>query len=218
MTHKKAKVSQKVINRGYNKNRNALSHLKTNFTVELQKLIDSASSGINNREALGVLRKFHSQAFLLGQNSRMLSPKDKKWVQNFVNTELKYLKKFLADVANERSRMNITTRRDMYVNTLEATFDSGAVFSLPANTVIDWKLGPTDKNCPQCKYLADNSPYTPDTLPVVPRSGSTVCKSNCKCSIKTRVLPVIQYLRVKMKSKPRNEHLAGLRNSLKKRK
>jgi len=39
-------------------------------------------------------------------------------------------------------------------------------------------------NCDGCIMLADNSPYTRETLPAVPRSGATQCLANCKCELR----------------------------------
>jgi len=69
-----------------------------------------------------------------------------------------------------------------YARTVLSVFDSARVLATPPATLIYWKTHSVAP-CPGCTELARHSPYTPATLVTVPKSGSTPCLDNCKCTL-----------------------------------
>ncbi len=87
----------------------------------------------------------------------------------------------VAQLDSERIR----GRAGMYADRLRGTFHEAWVLSLPAETVIHWKLeeGASERHCSTCPKLARNGPYTPETLPTFPGAGDTDCLTNCLCRL-----------------------------------
>lgn len=73
-------------------------------------------------------------------------------------------------------------RSAMYGLAVEGGFHRGAVDGSPPGQLIWWRLGDA-RHCVDCPNLAANSPYTKETLPTVPRAGSTTCWTSCKCHL-----------------------------------
>jgi hypothetical protein len=82
--------------------------------------------------------------------------------------------------------MPLERRVQMYVDSLSGFYDSARVIGMPENTVVHW-VGNLDANtCASCKFLIENSPYTKYTLPCAPRSGMSLCLTNCRCRVLLR--------------------------------
>ncbi len=77
-------------------------------------------------------------------------------------------------------RMPVGLRSELYRDAVEGAYQLGAVEASPDGTRITWKLSAC-RHCGDCPTLAANGPYTRETLPTVPRSGATQCKSRCRC-------------------------------------
>jgi hypothetical protein len=115
-----------------------------------------------------------------GKSLVNIDASDEKWVKSAMKHEMGFLNKFLAAMTEDTTKMDPVRRADMYVDALYSFFESARVIALPANTRIWWK-GPDDhKTCESCLYLFVNSPYTKLTLPTTPRSGLTLCLTNCR--------------------------------------
>lgn len=82
-------------------------------------------------------------------------------------------------------KMPAGTRSALYANALENAYNRGAVDAAPPGQLIDWVLGDA-RHCYACPGLAAGSPYTQETLPTVPRAGSTPCGARCKCHLRFR--------------------------------
>lgn len=109
-----------------------------------------------------------------------LGPGDDKWLKSAMKHESTFLNRFLDAVVEETYKMPLERRLKMYVDALEAFYDSARVIALPATTLIHW-VGPKDKiTCPSCRYMYVNSPFTKLTLPTTPRAGMTLCLTNCR--------------------------------------
>jgi hypothetical protein len=105
---------------------------------------------------------------------------DDKWLRSAVQHEMRFLNKFLTAIIENTYTMPLKRRVGMYVDALESFYDSSRVIALPSNIAIWWQ-GPNDKRtCPSCEYLFENSPYSKITLPTTPRSGLTICLTNCR--------------------------------------
>lgn len=105
---------------------------------------------------------------------------DTKFMRGAMTHEMRFLNKFVEAVVDETWKMPLPRRVEMYVDALTSFYENARVISLPLTSVIHW-TGPADeKTCPSCDYLFKNNPYTKLTLPTVPRSGATICLTNCR--------------------------------------
>lgn len=105
---------------------------------------------------------------------------DDKWVKSAVQHEMRFLNGFLKAIVEGTYTMPLRRRLGMYLDALKSFYESARVIALPSNVAIWWK-GPDDKKtCPSCRYLFENSPYSKLSLPTVPRSGITICLTNCR--------------------------------------
>lgn len=132
------------------------------------------------------LRSTGSAAFLTAGGSPLILPKDKKWIDSAFTQETRYLNKFLTDINTGKQPNKWPNRVGMYVATIGSIYYSGRVAVTPPNHALFWIAKLDNKICPQCKYMAVNSPFTKFNLPITPASGYTSCFSNCRCAIAVR--------------------------------
>ena len=137
-----------------------------------------------NKAGRGNFSWFYAQAYKLGKGTTgdddTLSDEDKAYLKDEIKDEYRYFKKFSDDIAKGEGKMNYQDRAEMYGQALDGLFLQGQVSSLPHETQIYWRLGVAE-HCNDCLEFAAGSPYTPDTLPAVPRDGTSACLTNCKC-------------------------------------
>ncbi len=109
-----------------------------------------------------------------------LSHGDDKWLKGAMTHETRFLNKFLDAIITGDYKMPLDRRAGMYVDALKSFYESARVIGLPSNVVINW-VGPMDKRkCPSCEYLVEQGPYVKHNLPTTPRSGLTICLTNCR--------------------------------------
>jgi hypothetical protein len=117
-----------------------------------------------------------------------LAPEDQVWLRGAMAHEMRFLNGMLDAIVEDTYVMPLKRRVRMYVDTLEAFYDSARIIGMPASSVISWILPHPDKKvCAGCRYLADHSPYSKLTLPTVPRAGSTPCISRCRDRLFVRI-------------------------------
>ena len=115
-----------------------------------------------------------------------LSPGDDVWLKDAMRHEMRFLNRFVTAVVEEAFVMPLSRRVEMYVNALDSFYQSARVIALPESTLIRW-TGPHDKKtCASCRWLCNNSPSSKYTLPTTPRSGATICLTNCRDRLNIR--------------------------------
>lgn len=112
-----------------------------------------------------------------------LDDNERRFIVYQTTKELKFLDNFANDMVNGSGKMPYKRRMKMYVDSLDSMFGFGRLVYIPEDTTIIWKLGANDRHCPDCLMFAANNPYTKKTLPGYPKSGNTICLSNCYCSV-----------------------------------
>ena len=65
--------------------------------------------------------------------------------------------------------------------------------------------------CPDCVYLAKNSPYTSETLPTTPKTGVTRCRSWCYCTLRVQKVSKRRYNAVRKRNKSAKWHLRKIK-------
>lgn len=192
------------------------------YSTALDILVIRAKEGDNSakRAPLKLMNKMYREAFSCGlmaggrpvlSTGVYLTPKDEKWVASAVTDEAKYWRKFMQDVLAGSGRMTHERRKEMYVRTLRSLYESGKVKALPEQVLLYWVINSHKENCPECQFMAENGPYTKETLPITPRSGATSCKSNCGCHIMVKHVDALEYTRVKIRLSSKKELLARLK-------
>lgn len=169
------------------------------------------------KQATKLMRKAWKRVFLAGVRSGglpgtagALKKDDLAYLKGAVTHEMRYLNRFLTAVVDGTWKMPLEQRVRMYVNTLTAFYESARVISLPATSLIRWS-GPDDKKtCASCAYLFENNDYTKASLPGVPRSGISLCLSNCRDRLLIRRSTPEKVLKLTQESKTRQQHLAAL--------
>jgi hypothetical protein len=168
-------------------------------------------------EAVKVMRKAWARVYTAGLRSggledlgSTLTAEDQQFLKGAVSHEMRYLNRFLDTVEEGGGRMPYPQRVGLYVKTLSSFYENARLIALPANSTIRW-IGPADKDtCPSCRYLFESGPYTKRNLPCVPRSGSTICLSNCRDRLLIRRVTPQEALEVAHGGRTRQQHTRTL--------
>ena len=101
------------------------------------------------------------------------------------------------------SERYIRRRMMAYADTLKHVYYAGRVKGTPKGMVIDW-ISPLDRHtCKGCRYMAEHSPWTRDSIPTTPRAGDTRCLSNCRCRLVMREVTPEVYAQLARRTKPK---------------
>lgn len=206
--------SQKVREQaGRAKSLPAFSRLERSFKNDLTSIFNRVKSGesLSSKYVKGVFRKYYTQAFKLGKQAggntsitSIIRQEDRRWIETFLDKEFKYWKKFVNDIRTSTGKMAHDRRLNMYVSTLNSMFETSRVLETPPQTLYYWKTSPAE-HCPECLFLARKSPFIKANLPTVPRSGDTICKSNCRCTLETKYVSLLEYKKVSDRSPTRKD-------------
>jgi len=155
------------------------------------------------KAARRIMRKAWKEAFLLGVRASgfvgrgkgaagaynfELTADDEKWLRSAMRHEMRFLNKFLNAVTEQSYSMPLPRRTRMYVDALESFFGNARVMGMPATSAY-WWVGKKDKRvCASCEYMHKHSPFHKKTLPTVPRTGATLCLTNCRDRLLVRVV------------------------------
>jgi len=121
-----------------------------------------------------------------------LSHGDDTWLKSAMAHESRFLTKFLDAIISGDYKMPLPRRADMYVDALKSFYESARIIAFPANVLITW-YGPMDKRkCVSCDYIIENNPYVKHNLPTTPRSGLTICLTNCRDRLLVRRVEPIE--------------------------
>jgi hypothetical protein len=141
-----------------------------------------------------------------------LSAEDTKWLRSAMQHEMRFLNGMLTAIVERTYRMPLPRRIRMYADALESFYDSARVMGLPATVSIHWLLRKKDeRTCASCLYLEKHSPYSKKTLPTTPRSGATLCLTNCRDRLLIRIVEGAKAQALMQASPTRGEHIKRLR-------
>ncbi len=117
---------------------------------------------------------------------------EEQWFRDSVREEVRYFHAFMQDIQEGRvDAIGIERRIDAYVRAHRFMYESARIQAMPNNVLLYWR-GPRKnedpKVCEGCEFMMENSPYPKDTIPAVPRDGSTPCLTNCRHRIWVRVV------------------------------
>jgi hypothetical protein len=147
-----------------------------------------------------------------GKTLVKLMPGDEVWLKSAMQHEMRFLNGLVRNIIEDDYTMPLPRRIKMYVNALESFYDSARVIALPFNSLIRWH-GPADKKtCPSCQYMFEHSPFTKHILPTTPRSGMTVCLTNCRDRLRVDLVEQQEAIKVTKESAyTRGGHIKNLR-------
>lgn len=150
-----------------------------------------------------LMRKAWKESFLLGVRSAgfigrgkgtvgaynfEMTADDERWLRSAMQHEMRFLNKFTRAVTEQTYKMPLPKRVGMYMDALESFYDNARVIGMPATSAF-WWIGKKDKRvCASCQYMHQHSPFHKKTLPTVPRSGATICLTNCRDRLLVRVV------------------------------
>jgi hypothetical protein len=212
--------------KGVTVGKRALKRVKLRTMAELLPLVMAHDRGETwntdfQKDAARVMKRAWRDVFVAGVRSAGIrgrgphdpiefSADDEKWLKGAIAHEMRFLNKFVAAVTEQNYKMPLDRRTGMYIDALESFYDSARVMGLPATAVFRW-TGKKDKRvCESCQYLKDNNPYHKKNLPTTPRSGLTVCLTNCRDRLLVRNVGSDEASRVLADGKTREQHVKKL--------
>lgn len=204
----------------------ALKRIKKRAYAELLPVVMAHDRGETwntdfQKDAELIMKRAWREVFIAGVRSAGIrgrnphesiefSADDEKWLKSAVAHEMRFLNRFVKAVTEQTYKMPLDRRTGMYIDALGSFYDSARVMGMPATSVFRW-TGKRDKRvCESCQYLKANNPYHKKNLPTTPRSGLTVCLTNCRDRLLIRVVGSDEALRVLQDGKTREEHVAKL--------
>lgn len=174
--------------------------LQGKYRDRLRRILEQVTSGKKslrdgNQEAKSLIQDFFLQSYLLGRKSSgsilsknlVPSKEELDFIKKASETEYGFAQRFLT--VSKIGKKFSNHRLEMYVRTLDSLFNSGWLSTFPDDTQIWWILH-AKESCPDYIRMAKGSPYTlrgSKPLPFTPRSGSTQCKSNCRCTLRVKL-------------------------------
>ena len=147
-----------------------------------------------------------------------LAPGDERWLRSAMQHEMRFLNKFMAAVTAQDYSMPLARRTKMYADALESFYDSARVIGMPDTTVARWTGKKDKKVCKSCAYLKKHNPYHKSRLPTTPRSGLTICLTNCRDRLLLRVVDLETSLREQARKPTRETMIRHLRKLKQQRK
>lgn len=213
--------------KGVTVGKRALKRVQKRVLAELLPLVNAHDAGETwntdfQRDATRVMKRAWREVFIAGVRSTGItgsqshaplefSKADEKWLKSAMQHEMRFLNGFVAAVTEQTYKMPLERRTKMYVDALESFYDSARVIGMPANSVFRWTGRKDKKVCASCQYLKDHNPYHKKTLPTTPRSGLTICLTNCRDRLLVRVVSSSEAIKVLQAGPTRGEHIKKLR-------
>jgi hypothetical protein len=178
------------------------------------------------REATTIMKRAWKDVFdagvrstgIRGEGRRIeFTADDQKWLKGAMSHEMRFLNGFVNAITDQTYVMPLDRRLRMYVDALESFYDSARVMGMPATSLFRWTGRNDKKVCESCKYLKQHNPYHKKTLPTTPRSGLTLCLTNCRDRLLVRLVSSDEALRVLHAGPARETHIRKLRQIKRKR-
>jgi len=145
-----------------------------------------------------------------GKQGFVFSAADQKWLKSAMAHEMRFLNAMVRAITDQTYKMPLDRRLQMYVSALESFYDSARVMGMPATSLFRWTGRKDSRVCDSCKYLKANNPYHKKTLPTTPRSGATLCLTNCRDRLLVRVVSSDEAIKVLQKGPTREHHVRKL--------
>lgn len=141
-----------------------------------------------------LLNEAHSTAANYGRRRAgstvdAITDEDRRFGRGRADYETEFLERFLNDLEADRYADDAeaaTRRAGQYAGALRGTGNASFVANSADDDGFDWDLGGTEDHCEECPYLAANSPYRKDELPIAPGSNGTPCLFRCDCNLRRR--------------------------------
>ena len=166
-----------------------------NLVAKCTAYLTGAASLTSLSDALvTVLWAAHTQSTVLGRQLAGYGGQDDAGARQFAATvmdeQVPYLEGLVQDLAGGRYPLAdgsvspaLSARLRLHAQRIRGTANDAWSQSLPADTLIEWRLGPNANHCPSCPVFAAGSPYRADSLPTTPGSADCICLSACRCSL-----------------------------------
>ena len=154
--------------------------------------IKDGSIGITNfvNQSVKALAPHHIEAAHLGRiragGKGPISPTDIRIGTENAKTQLQFLQKLAVDLqSGQISDAQLEQRLKAFAQRIVGTANQSWVKALPQDASIIWNDEDDASECEDCHQLAENGPYTPETIPTLPGLAQTECRINCRCWVTT---------------------------------
>jgi len=182
----------RVLNAVYEAHRRGLTEIIDTWRVSggtrANARINSAKLFRESYERIREIARQASGMEQLGADATLYS-EEEKWFRTAVREEIGYFHSFMEDI--RAGNTDIARRIDTYVRALRFMYESARIQAMPDNVLLYW-TGPRkhedDAVCEGCEFMMERSPFPKDTIPAVPRDGSTQCLTNCRHRVLVRVV------------------------------
>ena len=216
--------------KAFKKYKREMDQLQSRTKKKLAGIVDTYASGRGKlpwfdvaQIARNTLVNAHFTAFELGLRAAGLTnvkkimeddPTTSKRVQSAIDAEMIYFERLLDELKDEEVRGSPGKRAQRYAEAVFSSFNQARVMGMPSVSIIHWHLESPDP-CNDCKLIARFSPFTRETLPTVPRAGSTRCLDHCYCSLEVVVADERKLGRIRARHLPRKEIMRRLKRQQK---
>ena len=165
--------------------------LQSGFHAYLQQKVTTAEL---QAKTAAELKEAFFKAFAWGKRSSdvrkmtgttpLATKTDTQWINASYKKTLKVWQKFvILFTTKSLGGMRWPDEIKKFIHMIDHVFQKGRLLGIGPTSLFFW-VGPHDHaTCSSCKYAHRNNPYTIDTLPMSPRSGSQQCRHNCRCHI-----------------------------------
>ena len=184
--HQEGIDTTRWVERAFHAREQIQQRLRQQISQIWRTLQDGGETGEFYRDTRRLLKEAYAANFQAGLLAvgwhEPTTADDTRWLRTFSRHENRYLRRFAEDMRTSTGTMPYHRRMQMYLNTADAAYFAGQLAGLPHGTEIHWELSDVE-HCDDCVTWAADGPYTADSLPAVPRDGTSACLSNCRCSL-----------------------------------
>src|ERR1035437_7260862 len=141
----------------------------------------------------------YTQLLFKDSSDPLVYAAEERWSQTSATAEMKFWGKFLGDITQKKAfRTTMSDRIKMYSQSLEGHYNAGRVAGSPNHSIVYWTMDKrTHVTCPECEWLASNSPYSKENMVTTPKAGLCSCLFNCRCTLKITPTTQDEYKRYK---------------------
>jgi hypothetical protein len=184
--------SPRSLNRAYAEHREGIRSIVDEFVRgDITKTDARKQSSLMFRKSYERVREIGRRASGLDtlHGESTLYREEEKWFRSAVREEIGYFHGLLEDIGDNRAP-RLLDRLEAYTKSLRFMYEAARIQAMPDRALFYWR-GPRKaddpKVCEGCEYMMERSPFPKDSIPSVPRDGSTPCLTNCRHYIFVRI-------------------------------
>lgn len=210
--------------------------LQRKFIQDLTRIVKLLQSGDyseseSKRVSRSIFRDYYRKAYFLGLKASgvgiaagmssltfrdyqdpALHQEEERWSQTAATAELRFWNKLLINTSLEKkSKYTVDQRIRFYAESLEGHYNAGRVAGSPRYSLVHWIMDKGHSTCPQCSWMAKNSPWPKELMITTPKAGMCGCLMNCRCELKIIPGSSQEYNKAKLAKPPKDQLVRKLR-------